>query len=543
VAESVGTGADAANTEITVRLKPDLARFAAQQAATQSAGVIAAPTGVVAFVGRCLKGPFNEPLLVTSFSEFQQRFGGLWMSSTLSYAVEQFFEHGGERAVIVRVISGGQPPTIDLRAGDDTLILGGVCPGSREFLRISIDYDGISAQDSDLFNLVVQRVRTLGSEMVEAQEIFRRMSILAGSAREIGRLLAASSLIRVVGPLPRQRPDITRGADPRSLIGYVECNNDGDDGDDLSDYDLIGNESSSSGLFALNEGPSFNFLCIPPPARDRDVGMSTLVVAARFCRRHHALLLVDPPHAWRTAQDAIEGIRSWPFHSADALMYFPPIAAMDRLRGRLENFAPSAAAVGLIVRDDRSAEAFWRGGGETSLLRPPAQLSSAISDIQRQQLAQRGVNCLNVTRTATRVPILPRTLSGELSASLDGRMLTARRLALFVSASIERGTAWVTLEGNTQRSRERVYRQVERFLAQLATAGALAGLERNRDFFVLCDERLNTPLEQASGEFKLVYGYRSKQGSTKLNWLVTHRAAGSQTRAVSLNQLAIAELR
>ena len=32
------------------------------------------------------------------------------------------------------------------------------------------------------------------------------------------------------GRLPRQRPDITRGRDPRSVIGYVECNKDGDDG-------------------------------------------------------------------------------------------------------------------------------------------------------------------------------------------------------------------------------------------------------------------------------------------------------------------------
>ena len=201
--------------------------------AAQPAGIAASATGVVAFVGRCLKGPLNDPVQVTSFVEYQQTFGGLWSGSTLSYAVQQYFEHGGREALIVRVASSGRPPTLDLPAGDDTLVLVGVCPGTREFLRVSVDYDGISPQDSDLFNLVVQRVRSPGSELVEAQEIFRRLSVLAGSAREVGRMLASSKLVRLMGRLPRQRPDISRGADSRSVIGYALCNKDGDDGRDL----------------------------------------------------------------------------------------------------------------------------------------------------------------------------------------------------------------------------------------------------------------------------------------------------------------------
>ncbi|TLY64437.1 MAG: phage tail sheath family protein, partial [Gammaproteobacteria bacterium] len=61
------------------------------------------PTGIVAFVGRALKGPVNHPVSVASFAEFQQLFGGLWQPATLSYAVEQFFENGGRKALIVRV--------------------------------------------------------------------------------------------------------------------------------------------------------------------------------------------------------------------------------------------------------------------------------------------------------------------------------------------------------------------------------------------------------------------------------------------------------
>ena len=500
-----------------------------------------APIGVVAFVGSCKSGPVNEPVAIASFNEFQQVFGGLWEQSSLPAALEQFFEHGGRNAVVVRVVSRGRPPSIDLPAGDGHLLLAGLCPGRNEHLRASVDYDGIGQQDEDLFNLVVQRVRRRGSELVESQEIFRRVSILQGSAREVGRILSASRLARVTGPLPQQRPDITRGADPRALIGYVDCNDDGEDGEALSDYDLIGSETRQSGLFALAGGPAFNFVYIPPLARDRDLGMSVLVVAARFCRRHQALLLVDPPLEWTSTQRALDGLRDWPFHSADAVMFFPRLVSTDRLSNRMERFAPSAAAIALVLRDDGARSDLWSEPEEPALLRPTAVPALWVDRTQHQKLAQYGVNVLRSTRRAEREALAPRTLAGEFAGTAGSRALGQRRLELFVCASIERGTRWVTIEGNTPRSRERVARQVERFLKDLADVGAFAGQERNRHYFVLCDERLNGS-GSSQGGFRLLFGYQPQQAPTRQSWLVEHSAADSFTRAVSLNQFAALEL-
>ena len=510
-------------------------------AAIPDAQIAAQPTGVVAFVGRCLKGPVNEAVAVTTFSEFEQHFGGLWSQSMLPHAVEQFFEQGGQRAIIVRVVSEGLAPSIDLPAGEERLVLVALCPGSHEFIRVAVDYDGISQQDHDLFNLVVQRVRHRGSELVQSQEIFRRASILQGSARDVARMLSASTLVRVCGPLPARRPDITRGSDPRDLVGYVECNNDGDDGQVLSDYDLIGSESGRAGIFALQGGPPFNYLYFPPPDRNHDVGMSALVVGMRFCRRRHAMLLVDPPCRWKTVQQALDGMRDWPLHSADALMFFPPLTAQDRLQGRMEEFPPSAAAAGVLVRE--RGERVWEETTDPALLRPTASPLVWVDRLQRASLAQRGVNALRVTRSVARDVVSMCTLAGEFGNGPDARVLGARQLALFISASIERGTRWVTIEGNTARARERVCRQVEQFLQQLAEAGALAGTERNQHYFVLCDQRLNGPPQNIDGAFRLIYGYQSVHGATRLCWLVEHRPAASQTRQVSLNQLAAHELR
>ena len=501
-----------------------------------SGAIEPADTGTVAFVGRTLKGPANEPVVVTDFDRFQRVFGGLWTNSLLPHAVQQLFEHGGARAVIVRVTSGARAPTIDLPAGRERLTLTGLSPGRQEALRASVDHDGIARQDQDLFNLVVQRVRRPGSELVEEQEIFRRVSILPGSARDVTRKLAASQLVRVAAPLPSVRPDVTRGPDPRALIGYVECNGDGDDGELLSDYDLIGSEGARTGMCALREGPAFNFLYLPPPSRERDVGMSALLVGARLCRARQALLLVDPPLQWRSVQDALDGLADWPFHSADALMFFPRVAATDRLTGSMAEFPPSAAAIGTLLRDAPAGS--WAGPQEPPLLRPGTTPLVWVDQMQRARLAQLGVNALRNTRLARRDSVAPCTLAGELGNGPDARLLAARRLALYLAASIEHGTHWVSLEGNTARSRERVCRQVEQFLAHHARLGAFGDPARERHWFVICDERLNGPAEVASGVFRLIWGYHTAHAATRLAWLVEHRPAGSHSRAVSLNQFA-----
>ena len=105
------------------------------------------PTAIAAFVGRTLKGPVGQALTVRSFAEYQRQFGGLWQPSTLAYAVEQYFENGGREARIVRVVNGARPPTVTLPAGGQALGLAAVNPGSREYLRASVDYDGLSGAE------------------------------------------------------------------------------------------------------------------------------------------------------------------------------------------------------------------------------------------------------------------------------------------------------------------------------------------------------------------------------------------------------------
>jgi len=60
-------------------------------------------TSIAAFVGWAARGPTTQATLVQSFTDFQNRFGGLDSRSLLGYSVNHFFGNGGQQAYIVRV--------------------------------------------------------------------------------------------------------------------------------------------------------------------------------------------------------------------------------------------------------------------------------------------------------------------------------------------------------------------------------------------------------------------------------------------------------
>jgi hypothetical protein len=495
-------------------------------------------TTLTVFVGRTLKGPVAVPTRIGNFVEFQQHFGGLWQPSMLSYAVEQYFENGGREAIIVRVVNGGQPPTVTLPAGSSSLCLRGMAPGTREYLRAAVDYDGIEACSNEHFNLVVQRLRAPGTELIESQEIFTAVSVRPSSPRFVADVLARSALVRVSGAVPVVRPLRTTGRQPGSLVGYADGATDADDGAELTDYDLIGSASAGTGLFALEQLPHFNLLCIPPLSRERDVGLATLLVAARICRTRQALLLVDPPAHWQSVEVAQRELRGWPFHSSDAVMYFPRLLAPDRLRGRAEVFAPSAAAAGLLARADEAQPPWFATAIEEPVLRPAFRTAIELTGAERLRLSHFGVNALHSQRMPAGQRLSARTLVAESSTRLDAQYLVTRRCALFVMSSILQGTRWTVLEPPGRALWKRLTAQVENFLAGLDAEGAFVGRNSDERYFVICDERLNGPPGTLKSGLRFLFGIALVNGGDFHACLVTHLPGSSHIRPVTVNRLA-----
>ena len=65
-----------------------------------------------AFIGPAVKGPVEDPVVVTSYGQYQRLFGTTFESGSNKYefltslAVKSYFNQGGNSAIVARVVSG-----------------------------------------------------------------------------------------------------------------------------------------------------------------------------------------------------------------------------------------------------------------------------------------------------------------------------------------------------------------------------------------------------------------------------------------------------
>ena len=65
--------------------------------------IVGVATSITAFIGRAQRGPTDKATTINSFADFERIFEGLWLESTLGYAVRDFYLNGGSQAIIVRL--------------------------------------------------------------------------------------------------------------------------------------------------------------------------------------------------------------------------------------------------------------------------------------------------------------------------------------------------------------------------------------------------------------------------------------------------------
>lgn len=169
-------------------------------------------TSITAFIGFALKGPTNDPIRIQNFGDFERQFGGLNADSTMSYAVRQFFLNGGTDALIVRLSNPGKRATLELDGGK--LKLKATVPGVEgNQLQATIDYDGIDAAQTTLFNLRIKELNT--EQAVESTETLEKINF--GEVQQ--KVQSRSKLIRVVESSLNARPaavadqQFTKGGD------------------------------------------------------------------------------------------------------------------------------------------------------------------------------------------------------------------------------------------------------------------------------------------------------------------------------------------
>ena len=192
----------------------------------------------------------------------------------------------------------------------------------------------------------------------------------------------------------------------------------------------------------------------------------------------------------------------------------------------------------MIARCDENWPVWAAAEGDDAILRPGHRPAWTVHQADRSRLINAGINLLQSVRIAPKFQASPRTLAQGAAAVSDWRYLSARRLALFVMTSVERGTRWMLFERNVQSTWTLARAQVEAFLESLYAEGAFVGRSGEESYFVVCDERINNEEQVRAGRINLAFGFAASKPGEYHAFLVTHQPNGSRTRLISVNRFA-----
>jgi phage tail sheath protein FI len=82
----------------------------------------AGATNIAGFLGVAEKGPVNEPVLVTNWTQYTKIFGGFHANGWMSHGVYQFFQNGGTKAFINNLSAPAKSPAKTGEKADDAAV-------------------------------------------------------------------------------------------------------------------------------------------------------------------------------------------------------------------------------------------------------------------------------------------------------------------------------------------------------------------------------------------------------------------------------------
>jgi phage tail sheath protein FI len=489
------------------------------------------PTSITAFVGRAWRGPLDEPTKVNSYADFERIFGGLWRSSTMSYAVQQFFANGGSQAIVVRVATrtgGGAAASATIGLGGGNTLTA-ASPGTwGRNLSVAVSHKVKTPSDTNLFNLTIiddpdpaNAADALKRGGSGATEQFLNVSRDPASPRFVTKILdQQSSLVRVTGVGANRPAEATVKAGAASGadgVGTTTANQ--------AAAEVDGNAAAKTGIFALAKTDIFNLLCIPPlttaananelPTTVTDVPMATWTAAGTMCRERRALLIVDAPLAWTVATAAGNaGVGSFSaVERSYAALYYPRIRSSDPLQdGSLEDFAPCGAVAGVMSRTDAERGVWKAPAGIEASLRGVLGttingLPAALTDKEHGDLNPIGVNAVRSFPNIGHVVWGARTLEGSDVLASQWKYVPVRRTALYIEESLFRGTKWVVFEPNDEPLWAQIRLNIGAFMHGLFRQGAFQGTTPRDAYLVKCDRETTTQDDINRGVVNILVGF------------------------------------
>jgi phage tail sheath protein FI len=478
-------------------------------------------TSIAAFVGRAWRGPVDLPVTLYSFADYERQFGGLWRDSTMSYAVQQFFQNGGSQAIVVRVAtrSGASMAKAATFKLTNNEVFGAANPGSWGLnLKLTVDRNVKDTTDVSLFNLTIFDDPDTKNDSAKQggsgqREMFRNVSVDPASPRFITTVLEQqSTLLRVVSGLD-VTPPLTAPAVQANVAATAAT---GADGTTIGSAEVTAaaNSGPKTGMYALENADIFNLLCIPPYTPTTTDNASTWPDAAAYCKTRRAMLLVDAPATW-TAANAVTNLTSLAITATrpNAAVFFPRLLMPDPLQdNNLQSFAPCGAVAGTIARTD-VARGVWKApAGTEAGLQGVLGLSinglpGNLTDPEIGGLNPAGINSIRSLPIIGTVIWGARTLDGADVLASQWKYIPVRRLALYIEESLFRGTQWVVFEPNDEPLWAQIRLNIGGFMNTLFRQGAFQGASPKDAYFVKCSHETTTQTDIDNGVVNIIVGF------------------------------------
>lgn len=496
-------------------------------------------TSTAAFIGFASKGPIPgaklpngkaaQPLLVASFTEYQRNFGGFRADSFLTYSARAFFENGGQRLYVVRVVGApssppsGPPSTPASRALSSAgapFAINAANEGAWGNQITVVIADSSDGNTINNFKLVVKYDAGAGPEIVETYDNvtwFGSPTSGAGSTpADYARTVVNGRSEYIAIPA-----DFTSRPGNQKTIAL----SGGSDGSPPQPLDLIGLEAadntvSGTGLHALDKITDVNLIAIPGYGDSETVqaGMSYCKTRKlQDCFFIGDIGTMYPVQAARqqgqqpdlhTIPDARDFSVKFPDKSFGdyGAVYFPYVLTDDPLgtgRNPTILLPPSPFIAGVYARIDNSRGVFKAPAGLEAGIAGAVGVASDISDTEQDQLNPVGVNAIRAIPGAGIVSWGARTIGSDPS----WRYIPVRRMAIFLRVSIYNGIQFAVFEPNDEPLWAALRLNIRSFMLTQFRAGAFQGSKPDDAFFVKCDSSTTTQADIDIGIVNILVGF------------------------------------
>jgi uncharacterized protein len=455
------------------------------------------PTSTAALLGEAERGS-TIPRLVTSYKDYMRWFGDVFHPSKfLPYAANGFFENGGKRAYIARLVGNGAVfatgafGDFSIRAAGPGLwgnrIFAKIAPGTTldqngnsVGFRMQLAYWSEGQEPFDTF-LPENRTRLPRPQLIEdfddlvtdeqSPDYYGKrvpfIDLEKGEKNQGPESSALGILVRNAGVAAGARPGdgaqvLANGADDAVALGT----------DDFRGEAIPGGRSVQ-GLAALELDPYREVALVYSPFVSTDIAK----VIVTHCENLRFRFAVIDSAKSQDPGDPRNAITD----SSYAAFYYPWILTSDPRTGTRKLIPPGGHVLGVYARSDTERGVFKAPANE--ILRGALDLEVDINDQIQDTLNPKGVNAIrSFPGRGIRV-----WGARTITSNALWKYVSVRRLFIFLERSIYEGTQWVVFEPNDDKLWARVTDTIRLFLRAQWRLGALFGRTEQEAFFITCD--------------------------------------------------------